>query len=335
MVNKQDVAQPNALDRLTEVSREVLTPNRLRAFIPLVVLVLLVTALSIAEPTFLQPTSLRAILQISAPLIVLAVGQTFVILTGGIDLSQAVLASFGTVLIALWIGPLGGLGVLLAILAITAMGVINGIVSSFFQVPSFIVTLGSMGLWGAVAMLASGATTVSISEGYDAIGWLKKSAFWGISIDAIIAVALAIVAGVLVHRLARGNAFNAIGLSELAARLSGIRTRGVRILAFGISGFTAALAAVFLTAGQYSGSPRLAVSLLLPVIAAVVVGGTAITGGVGGPLRSLIGALVVGVLRVGMGIVGVDPAWEQVVYGATIIVAVAFTLDRQRVGVVK
>jgi ribose transport system permease protein len=90
-----------------------------------------------------------------------------------------------------------------------------------------------------------------------------------------------------------------------------------------------------LAASQFSGAPTLADSLLLPAIAAVVVGGTAITGGVGGPLRTLVGALLIVVLRTGMSVVGVDPSYEQIVYGVVIIAAVALTLDRGQLGIVK
>lgn len=315
--------------------REGVLRERLVATMPLLVLGLLLLVIGINEPSFLRPASIGTIIQISAPITILALGQTFVILTGGIDLSQAVLASFGTVLVALWIGPLGGLGVVLAVLAITAAGLLNGAVSAYAQVPSFIVTLGSMGFWGAVAMLVSGATTISITAGHDTIGWLATTRLWGIPLGAVLAVVASLVVGALLPLLARGNVFHAMGLAEAAALLSGVRTRRVRVLAFGISALCAGCAAVMMSASQYSGSPTLANSLLLPVIAAVVIGGTAITGGVGGPLRSLVGALVIGVLRVGMGIVGVNPAFEQIMYGAGIIVAVAFTLDRSRVGIVK
>jgi ribose transport system permease protein len=102
-----------------------------------------------------------------------------------------------------------------------------------------------------------------------------------------------------------------------------------------LSGLFAGLAALLLSASQFSGSPTLADALLLPTIAAVVVGGSAITGGVGGPLRTLVGALIIAVLRVGLSVVGVDPSYEQIVYGAVVIAAVALTLDRSRMGVVK
>lgn len=124
-----------------------------------------------------------------------------------------------------------------------------------------------------------------------------------------------------------------MGLAERAALMS--RTQRLRVLAFALSGLWAGLAAVVLAASQFSGAPTLADSLLLPTIAAVVVGGTAITGGVGGPLRTLVGVLLVVVLRIGMSVMGVDPSYEQIVYSVVIIAALALTVDRGRLSIVK
>jgi ribose/xylose/arabinose/galactoside ABC-type transport system permease subunit len=214
--------------------------RRLIAVIPTAVLVLLVLLVASQRPSFLGATSLRTLLEGAAPLLLLALGQTFVILTGGIDLSQAVLAI------------------------------------------------------GAV-----------------------------------------VLAAVLMKVLSRGRSLHAMGLAERAAQMSGTRTFRMRVLAFSLSGLCAGLAAMVLAASQFSGAPALADSLQLPSIAAVVVGGTLITGGIGGPLRTLVGALLVVVLRVGMSVAGVPPSYEQIVYGTVIVAAVALTLDRRRMDIVK
>ena len=227
------------------------------------------------------------------------------------------------------------LGVLAVLVALTAAGALNGAISAYAQVPSFVVTLGAMGLWSGVALTISGASTISIVEGYDVIGWLRDLRLAGVPAAAALAIGATLLAALLVRVLASGRALHAMGLGERAAMMSGSRTPRLRVLAFALSGLCAGLAAVVLASSQFAGAPTLADSLLLPSIAAVVVGGSAITGGVGGPLRTLVGALVVVVLRVGMSVAGVDPSFEQVVYGAVIIVAVALTMDRKRVGVVK
>src|SRR5688500_17817761 len=125
--------------------------ERVVAAVPAAVLVVLVLAVASREPSFLGAASMRALLEGAAPLLLLALGQTFVILIGGIALSVAVLASLGTVLLASWLPSAGTMGVLATLAATTLAGALNGAVSAYAQVPSFVVTLGAMGLWSGVA----------------------------------------------------------------------------------------------------------------------------------------------------------------------------------------
>lgn len=259
----------------------------------------------------------------------------FVILTGGIDLSIAVQASLGSVLLGLWLPAMGPGAVVLMLVCIVCTGLLNGAITAYLQIPSFIVTLGTMGLWGGVALAISGASAVQISENYGVIGWVTDLRIAQVPVSVLMSVLAVLLTAAAMRFLARGRLLHAVGLAESATMMSGTRTPLVRIVAFGLAGLFAGLAAILLASTQFSGSPTLANSLLLPVIAAVVVGGTAITGGVGGALRTLVGALVIAVLRVGMGIVGVDPAFEQIIYGLMILAAVSFTLDRGRLSVVK
>lgn len=309
--------------------------GRTLSLIPVAVLVLLVVAVAIRQPNFLSVTSVRGLLESLAPILLLAIGQMFVILTGGIDLSFAVTASFGTVLLALWIPDMGVGGVLLMLAAMAVIGLINGYVVAKAQVPSFIVTLGSLGLYTGLGLWISGASTIRISEGYDAIAWLADLRIAQMPIAGIIAILLAVIVSLGMWALKRGRILHAMGLAEPAVLMSGVSTVRRRILAFMMCSVFAGLAAIVLAAGQRSGGPSLVDSLQLPAIAAVVIGGTAITGGVGGAIKTLIGALIIVVLRVGLTIMGVDPAYEQVVYGLVIIAAVALTIDRSRLRTIK
>ena len=316
-------------------SRTPVSRSTIVTVLPFAMLVVLVLAVSLREPTFLSGTSLRTLAESSVPLILLALGQMFVILTGGIDLSVAVLASLGTILLASWIDTMGVAGILLMIACITGAGLLNGVIAAYAQIPSFVVTLGAMGLWSGVALGLSGASTISIGGNYPLIGWLTGTRFAGVAMSFWVTMIAVVAVLVLMTFLARGKSLHTIGLAERAALMSGIRTRRVRIMAFGAAGFFSALAAIVLSSSQYSGAPTLADALLLPAIAAVIIGGSAITGGIGGPLRTVVGALIIGVLRVGMSILGVPPAYEQIVYGALIVVAVALSMDRSRIRVVK
>lgn len=321
--------------QIQERLREVEKGQLLRNLLPSVMLIVLVLVISSVQSSFLSPISLRTLLESAAPIALIALGQTLVILTGGIDLSLAVLTSLGTVILALTLNAFGGVGILVTIALITGMGVLNGFVTAFAQIPSFVVTLGSMGLWSGIALVISGASTVSIGANYDAIAWLTETKIGGLSLSVYMALVAAVIIALAIRVHKRGNALHAIGRAETAALMSGLKTRRARILAFGGAAFFSSIAAMVLASSQYSGNPTLADSLLLPAIAAVIVGGTAITGGVGGPFGTVIGALIIVVLRVGMTSLGVDPAYEQVVYGAVIVIAVAITLDRKRLGVIK
>lgn len=134
-------------------------------------------------------------------------------LIGGIDLSVAVLASLGTVLLALWLPGAGVLGALAMLAALTLAGALNGAVSAYAQVPSFVVTLGAMGLWSGVALAVSGASTISINRGYDTIFWLRDLRVAGVPVSAVLAIGALLLAAGLMRVLAAGRLLHAIGLA--------------------------------------------------------------------------------------------------------------------------
>ena len=135
-------------------------PNKqtLLTALPSIMLIVLVLAISVRQPTFLGPISLRTLAESTAPIALLALGQSLVILTGGIDLSVAVLASLGTVLLATWIDSFDVLAIVMMVVAITSAGLLSGFITAYAQVPSFVVTLGAMGLWSGVSLAVSGAS---------------------------------------------------------------------------------------------------------------------------------------------------------------------------------
>ncbi|TWH04717.1 ribose transport system permease protein [Nocardioides sp. J9] len=308
--------------------------ERLTSFMPVIALVALLTALSIADPGFFTQRSLTAAAMTAAPLIVLAAGATLVVLCGGIDLSIAAMASLSTVLLALWLPDLGGLTTPAVILVAGAIGAVQGLAHVLLRIPSFIVTLGGMSIFSAVALVVSDAGTVPVLDD-SSISWLNL--YVATHVPMSVAVAVLVVAAIasVVRFTPLGSWVTATGYSESAARLAGVPVDLVKVGAFCISGACAGLAAVMLVSRNFSGNPSMADNLLLPAVAAIVVGGTAITGGHGSLWRSLAGALVVTLLRVGLPIVGVPSAYEQILYGAIIVAAVALTLDRSKVMVIK
>lgn len=308
--------------------------QRLTSFMPVIALAALLAALTAADPDFLTQRSLTAVARTSAPLIVLAAGATLVVLCGGIDLSIAALASLSTVFFAMWLPDLGGLTTPAVVAVAAAVGAVQGVAHVVLRIPSFIVTLGGMSIFSAVALVVSDAGPIRVVD-REANSWLTM--YVAGYVPVAFAVAVAVVASIaLVLRLTPvGSWIRATGYSESAARLAGTPVDLVKIGAFCVSGACAGLAAIMLVSRNFSGSPTMADNLLLPAVAAIVVGGTAITGGHGSVWRTLAGALVVTLLRVGLSTVGVPSAYEQILYGAIIVVAVALTLDRSKVLVVK
>ncbi|PUA82765.1 ABC transporter permease [Nocardioides currus] len=308
--------------------------QRLTSFMPLIALVALLAALTIADPDFLTQRSLTAAVRTSAPLVVLAAGATLVVLCGGIDLSIAALCSLSTVFFAMWLPDLGGLTALAVVVAAGAIGAVQGLAHVLLRIPSFIVTLGGLSIFSSVALVISDAGPIRVVD-RDATKWLTL--YVGGVVPMAFFVAVLVVAAIaLVLRLTPVQSWiTATGFSESAARLAGTPVDRVKVAAFTVSGACAGLAAVMLVSRNFSGSPTMADNLLLPAVAAIVVGGTAITGGHGSIWRSLVGALVITLLRVGLPIVGVPSAWEQILYGAIIVAAVALTLDRSKVLIIK
>jgi len=306
----------------------------LRRAVPVLVLVALLVAVQSQDPMFLTAGSLQALAGSAAPIILLASGLTLVILLGGFDLSVAAMATLASVLLALWLPALGWLGLGLVLASGAAFGALQGLVHGATQIPSFVVTLGGLGLLTGLALKLSDASTQAIDDRH---GILLALTDRPLGVPNAFLVALAVVAGVglVLYATRLGRAVFAIGAAEPAALLSGVRTVRVRVIVFALSALLAALAGVLLSAETSFASPTLASDLLLPTVAAVVVGGTAISGGVGGLWAAVVGALIVTSVRVGTEVTGLDPAVQQIAFGATIVAAVALTTDRRKIGVIK
>ena len=304
-----------------------------RRFAPLVVLIALLSAVGVIEPSLVSPYALNVLADESSVILILAAGQTLVMLLGGIDLSMTAVASLASVLIALAL-PTMGPGAVVGVLVLTTLiGSVQGLIHTRAQIPSFIVTLAGLGVWSGLALTIA-PTTIPVAAGYSMIGWLAHSTL-GLPNSFSSALAAFIVLAVALRRLPLGRYIYAIGMAERASLLSGIRVGRVKILIFALTGLFSGLAGTVMLARNSSGNPTIANSLLLPSIAAVVVGGTSITGGVGGLGRTLIGALTITVLQLGFTAIGLDPAYEPIAYGVLVIAVVALTIDRSKLQIVK
>lgn len=307
--------------------------RRLVRLLPLAVLLALVAAIGMLHPPFLSLENLSVLAEESSVILLLATAQTLVILLGAIDLSMAALAGLASVLIALAL-PSMGLGGVVGVLGLTTLlGSLQGYIHARAQLSSVVVTLAGLGIWSGMALVIARAT-IPVDAGYAAVGWLQGISFGMPHSFAFAATALLILAAGL-RWLPQGRYIYAVGLNSRAAWLSGIRVGSVKILAFALTGLFSGLAGMAMVARTYSGNPTIADGLLLPSIAAVVIGGTAMTGGNGGLGRTFIGVLTITVLRVGIVATGVDPAFEPIAYGILVLVAVALTTDRSGVSIAK
>lgn len=300
-----------------------------RGFTPMLVLGALVLVVSAYDPSFLRPSSLLALLDQTAVIALLALSQAVVVITGRITLANAALASLAGVVLAKLL-PSWGLGAVGLVLAAAALcGLVLGVIHVVAQVPSFIVTLGGLGVCAGLSLWLSNADSVFVSSGYGAVEWISFR-LYGIPISFLLVLTVCAVMMIAFALLPLGRAIRAVGFNERAAAYSGIRTGAVVITVFGISGLLSGLAATTQVAQLQSAGATTSDSLLLPSIAAVILGGNSIAGGVGGVGRTLLGALIIALLRVGLDIVGVNPAIQPVIYGGIVILAIAATVDRRR-----
>ena len=324
--------EPNAEDnavRGPQRSGRGLSSFHERGFTPFVVLAGLVVLISVYDSDFLKPSSILALLDQTAVIALLALSQAVVVITGRITLANAALASLAGVVMAKLLPTLGLGAVGLVLVGAALAGVALGLVHVIAQVPSFIITLGGLGVCAGVSLWLSNADSVFVGSGYGAVEWISLR-LYQIPISFILVVLICAALMIGFELLPLGQRVRALGFNERAAAYSGIRTGAVVVTIFGLSGLLSGLAATVQVAQLQSAGATTSDSLLLPSIAAVILGGNSIAGGVGGVGRTLLGALIIALLRVGLDLIGVTPAIQPVIYGVIVILAIAATVDRRR-----
>jgi ribose transport system permease protein len=326
---ESDVAADESTVEQTKASRRVSVLDLWQSFGPVVVCLAIVSLVFLLNRAFFGGGG-PGILALQATFILLvALGQSCVLNVGSIDLSNAALAVFSAMVLALNLGNLGPAALVLSIGIATLFGLINGLLIAYTQVPSFALTLGTLGILQASALVLSNASTVYVSGGASLLNPLFGSFFARLPMAFWIAVALAVVLWLFLRYTRPGEAMKSIGLSETGAIFSGIGNRRLRVLAFTLSGFFAGVTGVMIIAqGGAASTFGLGSDLLLPGIAAAIVGGTAITGGTTNPLLVIFGALTVAMIPIASAALNVPTTAQSLVYGLVIIVAVALTIRR-------
>ncbi len=301
-----------------------------------IALVIVCLVFSVFAERFASPANvLNVFVQVSITT-VLAVGMTFVILVGGIDLSVGSLLALGTVLGAqvlidpsrpLWLAVVSASGVCL--LAGLLAGVVNGFVAERWRVPSFIVTLGMLNIARGAAAVASDNSTISgLPLGFVDFG--NEILFGVVPTIFLVALLTVFVAWFVLRYTVFGRLVYAVGTNEESVRLSGHNTRRIKVYCFAISGACAGLAAIVFLLRLNVGSPTAGVGYELTAIAAVILGGTALTGGRGSVIGTFLGACLLQVLTTGLQLLGVDDNYRLIVIGAVIVAAVVLDTYRER-----
>lgn len=315
---------------------------------PLIALLLLMAVLAMLSPHFLNADNLLTVVRQTAFVAILAVGQTFVIIRGGIDLSVAATAGLSASIVAvlmtepvLFLGiPLGPMSPVLAILLGLMVGALagtfNGFIIARFGIPDFIATLGAMTLFRGLALLVTGGLpvpTFRIGVGVGAglpefLLWAGSGHIFGIPFLLIAVLIVAITGGLILKFTVFGRSIYAVGGNREAARASGINVGRTTILIYAFSGLMAAIGGILLMGRLSSANALMGEGAELQSIASTVIGGTNLFGGEGGVFGTMIGALILGVLGNGLNLLNVSPFWQRVAQGVIIILVVV--LDQWR-----
>ena len=313
--------------------------SRLKPYAPFFALIALSLVIGAMNPRFFEFNNLIRIANSASIPLVLSLGMTFIIVLGSIDLSVEGVLAIGAVLISLLVRnnsnvlDLGWFGVVLAILACGAIGCLNGVIHVGLRIPSFMVTLGMWFIGVGVATLVLGGSTVRVLD--KGIRSLALERFLEFPIAVWVALGALGVTWVIERQTRIGRYIYAIGGGEDLAALSGIPVNRVKIIVFTIAGTLFGLGGLLAAAQLGLGNALIGSGRLFSTVTAVVVGGTALTGGEGGVLNTLVGVLIMAVLSNGMVLLGISPDLQQGVQGVLIIVAVALSLDRARLKIVK
>lgn len=302
-------------------------------------LIVLVAGFSLASPSFLRTDNIISILQATSVNGVLAVGVTLIIITGGIDLSIGTLMTFCAVVagvVLTWMGAPLPLGVLAAIATGALVGLVSGTLVARAKIPPFIATLGMMLVLKGLSLIVTGTKPIYFNdtEGYTAIsqGSLVGRLIPQFPLPNGVLVLFA-VAGVVAWILGRtvlGRYTFALGSNEEAVRLSGVDTGRWKMAIYALSGGIVGIAGLLISSRLNSAQPALGLGYELEAIAAVVIGGTSLSGGRGTVLGTVIGALIMSVLTNGLRVLSVAPEWQTVVTGVIIIAAVYADQLRRR-----
>ncbi|GAA1354870.1 ABC transporter permease/substrate-binding protein [Streptomyces beijiangensis] len=295
-------------------------------------LVVLVVAMSLLSGDFLTTQNLLNVGVQAAVTAILAFGVTFVIVSAGIDLSVGSVAALSATVLA-WMATSAGVPVWLALILAVATGIacglVNGVLISYGKLPPFIATLAMLSIGRGLSLVISQGSPIAFP---DSVSHLGDTLGGWLPVPVIVMIVMGLITALILARTYIGRSMYAIGGNEEAARLSGLRVKRQKLAIYALSGLFAAAAGIVLASRLSSAQPQAAQGYELDAIAAVVIGGASLSGGVGKASGTLIGALILAVLRNGLNLLSVSAFWQQVVIGVVIALAVLLDTLRRKAG---
>ncbi|WP_410429682.1 ribose ABC transporter permease RbsC [Metabacillus litoralis] len=320
----------NSINTVTKSSKTNMMNAITQKLGPLLGLIILVVIVSILNPSFLEPLNILNLLRQVAINALIAFGMTFVILTGGIDLSVGAILALSSALTAgmmvSGVDPI--LAIIIGCILGGLMGTVNGLFITKGKMAPFIATLATMTIFRGLTLVYTGGNPITgLGDSY-LFQLFGRGYFLGIPVPAITMILAFVFLFIILHKTPFGRKTYAIGGNEKAALISGIKVPKVKIMIYSLSGMLAALAGAILTSRLNSAQPTAGTSYELDAIAAVVLGGTSLSGGKGRIFGTLIGALIIGTLNNGLNLLGVSSFYQMVVKGIVILIAVL--LDRKK-----
>lgn len=298
----------------------------LSAAVPLVVLMIV---LPIANPRFLTVSNLTGVLVQAAVYVIMALGMSFVLMTGGIDLSQGSLLALVGVVAAYIVGHQGSiiLAIIVSLLVGALVGLANGTIISCLKIPPFIMTLSTMYLCRGLTLVITQASPITISD--KNFRWIGSGSVAGIPVPVIIFIIAAVVGQFILSYTATGRYILAVGSNREAARLSGIKTRWNECKVYIISGIMVSIAGIVYVARLGAAQANVGQSYEMEAVAASVLGGTSVLGGEGGIIGTVLGAIVVAIIRNAIVLLEISTYYQQMITGAVILLAVIVDVQRK------
>lgn len=310
-----------------EYKKEMVKTNKYRNLLleygTVVAFIIIIVAATILYPRFLLPDNLLNIYSHLAIIGIMSIGMTFVLITGGLDMSIGGIYAASAVLVASLADSMPLIFVLLiTIIFGFTLGLLNGIIVTKFNVPAFIATLGSGSIFTGIALLYSNSQPFYVEK--TSFQWIGSGYISSIPVSVILLFLAYIIAGVILTFTTFGRSLFSIGGNKEASRLSGLRVNGITSSVYGISGMCAAISGIIIASRLGQGQANIGETIVLDVIAAVVIGGTSLYGGQGAIWRTFIGGSILIILSNVFDSMAMSPYWQSIFKGIIIIGAVMF-----------